>query len=181
MIYANTVMTVATICHVRKQGVWLRPVTELPTFGAPALTFDSTPDKELDSLFYTKTNESHHPIVGLSSQTSDSRSQHHFRSRITLPSNSLIQAQTVSTAPSPPPSHPPVHIEILPATPSPSPPSLPSPTDPVASSITAVSTQSDLSQNTDGHARSSTGHHIVLTGDPPIYSNPGSDYELSPL
>ncbi|KAH9978105.1 hypothetical protein BGW80DRAFT_1558036 [Lactifluus volemus] len=181
MIYANTVMTVATICHVRKQGVWLRSVTELPTFGAPALTFDSTPDKEFDSLFYTKTNESQHPIVGVSSQTVDSRTQHHFRSRITLPSHSLIEAQTLSTTPSPPPSHLPIHIEILPATTSPSPPPLPSPTDPVASSIPTVSTQSDPTQNTDGHARSSTGHHIALTGDPPIYSNPGSDYELSPL
>jgi hypothetical protein len=181
MIYANTVMTVATICHVRKQGVWLCSVTELPTFGAPALTFDSTPDKEFDSLFYTKTNESQHPIVGVSSQTADSRTQHHFRSRITLPSPSLIEAQTLSTTPSPPPSHLPIHIEILPATPSPLPPPLPSPTDPVASSIPTESTQSDLTQNTDGHARSSTGHHIALTGDPPIYSNPGSDYELSPL
>jgi hypothetical protein len=175
MLYANTIMTVATICHVRKQGVWLRSVTELPTFGAPALTFDSTSDKEFDSLYYTKTNESHHPLLGVSSQTADTRAQHHFRSRITLPSHSLIQA------PSPPPSHPPIHIEILPATPSPSPPPLPSPTEPVASSILAVSTESDLAQNTDGHARPSTGHHIVLTGDPPIYSNPGSDFELAPL
>jgi hypothetical protein len=177
MLYANTVMTVATICHVRKQGVWHRSVTELPTFGAPALTFDSTSDTEFDSHHLAKTNESEIPILGVSSRQSvDSRTPHHFRSRAPFPSHPPTVAETLSTTPPPaPPSHPPLQAERLST--APSPPS-PSPSDSVSSLVPSVSTQLDLTQSFDGHPRSSTGHRIVITGEPPTYSGPGSDYRL---
>ncbi|KAI0254230.1 hypothetical protein BJV78DRAFT_62539 [Lactifluus subvellereus] len=154
MLYANTLMTVATICHVRKRGVWLRTVAELPTFSAPALTFDPKSDTESDSPFMTKTNESEIPILGGSSRRSlDTRTPSHFRTRIPFLST---QPGTLSTAPSPPP--------------------LPLPLSHSDTSLVpTAATQSDLApQNTDDHPRSSTGHHIAPIGDPPTYSN----YEL---
>jgi len=157
MLYANTLMTVATICHVRNQGVWFCTVAELPTFGAPALTFGSKPDAVLDSPFMTKVNESESPILGGSRRRSvNTRTPHHLRARIPLLSHPHTPTGSLSTVPSPP----------LPVPPSHSDPCL----------VPAPATQSDLApQNTDDHPRSSTGHHIVPTGEPPTYSN----YELA--
>ena len=101
MLYANTLMTVATICHVRKQGVWLRTVAELPTFGAPALTFGSKSDEE--SPFMIKVDESEVPILGGSGQSMDARTPYHFRTRIPFLLHPPTQTGTLSTAPSPPP------------------------------------------------------------------------------
>jgi hypothetical protein len=173
ILYANTVMTVAIICHIRKQGVWLRPVTELPTFGAPALTFDSASDLEVESPLLLKTNDSEIFIHDVSSQAVDTRTPYHFRSRIpfTLSTNRLLL----------PSSHPPLQTETLSTAPSPSPPLPlpPLPSDSVVSLIPTVSTQSDLTpQNTDGYPRLNTDHCVALMGDPPTYSSPGLDYQL---
>ncbi|KAH9007141.1 hypothetical protein EDB86DRAFT_3097635 [Lactarius hatsudake] len=85
MLYANTLMTVATICHVRKHRVWLCPVKELPRFSAPAITFGPRPDIGFDTPFMAKSNESTVPILGDSTQPEDSRASHQFRSRIAFP------------------------------------------------------------------------------------------------
>jgi hypothetical protein len=168
MLYANTVMTVATICHIRKQGVWFRPVTELPTFGAPALTFDSASDLEFDSPLFLKTNHSETSIHGVSSQSMDTRTPYHFRSRI--PFLSARAAALSTTRLLSPPSHPPFQTETL-SNASPPLPLPPLPADSVDSLIPTVSTQSDLTpQNTDGHPRVSTDHPVDLMGEPPTYS-----------
>jgi hypothetical protein len=160
MLYANTLMTVATICHVRNHRVWLRRVTELPRFSAPALTFGPRPDIEFDSVFIAKSNESRTPVLGDPSQPVDSRSRHQFRSRIAFP-----------------PPHPPARPRMRLSTSS----SLPIPlSDSTVSLVPSVATQSDAAtpQNTTSYPQPDMGHHMLTTGEPPTYSGPGSTYEL---
>ena len=157
MLYANTLMTVATICHVRKRSMWLRPTSELPRFAAPALTFAPKSDTVFDSSYMNKTNESEVPILGVSGQSVDSRNPSHFRSRLAfLP-------------------HPTARTELPPADTSP-----PHPSDSVTSLTPSVSSQPEVtpSQNGTGHTRPSTGYQLVPIGEPPTYSGPGSSYEL---
>ncbi len=152
MLYANTLMTVATICHVRRRSVWLHSITELPTLGAPALTFDSEPDVP----FMTKTNESEVPILGTPRPNASSRPPSHFRSRLTFPQHSTHRTGMLSTVPSPLPTS--ESVESL----------VPS----VSSTQPDVSSQSPVSYH---HPR--TYHRIVPSGEPPTYSDPGADYE----
>jgi len=156
MLYANTLMTVATICHVRKHPVWLRRVTELPRFSAPALTFGPRPDIE-DSVFITKSNESRPLVLGGPSQPVDSRSPHQFRSRIAFPPH--------------PPARPGVRLSNSSSPPIPL-------SDSTVSLVPTVATQSDAAttQNTTSYPRPDMGH--LTTGEPPTYSGPGSTYEL---
>lgn len=157
MLYANTLMTVSTICHVRKHRVWLCRVTELPTFSAPALTFGPRPDVEFDSIFMTKSNESTPPIRGDSTQVVGPSNQ--FRSRITFP-----------------PPHPPARPgNRLSAS---SPPPIPH-SDSTASLVPTATTHPDAAtpQNTTSYPRPDMGH-THTAGEPPIYSGPGSTYEL---
>jgi hypothetical protein len=159
MLYANTLMTVATICHVRKHRVWLRRVTELPTFSAPALTFGPQPDIAFDSPFIAKSNESTPPILGDSTQPVDLHPSHQFRSRIAFPP------------------HPPARPEVpLSASPSPSIP----PSDSTASLVPTVATQPDdaTPQNAASYTPPEMDHRILSSGEPPTYSGPGSTYEL---
>ena len=152
MLYANTLMTVATICHVRKRPVWLRRVTELPTFSAPALTFGPRPDFEFDSVFMVKSNES---TLGDSTQPEESRGSHQYRSRIAFP-------------PPHPSARPGVRLSAS------SSPRIPL-SESTTSLVHAVS-QSDAAtpQNTTSYP----SHRMVTTGEPPTYSAPASTYEL---
>lgn len=153
MLYANTLMTVATICHVRKRRVWLRRVTELPTFSAPALTFGPRPDFEFDSVFMVKSNES---TLGDSTQPEESRGSHQYRSRIAFPP--------------PNPSAPPgIRLSASSSPPIPLSESTTSLVPPIASQPDAATPQ-----NTIGYP----GHRRVTTGEPPTYSAPGTIYEL---
>lgn len=156
MLYANTLMTVATICHVRRRSVWLLPVTELPTLGAPALTFDSGPDMAFDSPFMRKTDEAETPILGVSRPNRNSRAPSHFRSRLTFPQHPTHRRRTLSALSSP-----------LPASES------------VESLTPSLLTQTDVtsSQNRSSPSPSSTWHRIVPMGEPPTYSGPGAGYE----
>jgi hypothetical protein len=153
MLYANTLMTVATICHVRKNGMWLRPTSELPRFAAPALTFAPKSDTVFDSSYINKANESEVPILGLPGQSGDSRNPSHFRSRLAF---------------LPPPT---AQREIPPADSSP-----PLPSDSVTSLAHSVTLQSEVTQNAPGHSRPSTDLPLVPIGEPPTYSGPGSSY-----
>lgn len=154
MLYANTLMTVATICHVRKSRMWLRPTSELPRFAAPALTFAPKSDSVFDSSYMNKANESEVPILGLSGPSVDSGNPSHFRSRLAF---------------LPPPT---ARGEIPPAD-----PSSPLPSDSVTSLAHSVTLQSEVTpQNAPGHSRPSTDHPLVPIGEPPTYSGPGSSY-----
>jgi len=157
MLYANTLMTVATICHVRKRSMWLRPTSELPRFAAPALNFAPKSDTVFDESYVNKTNESEVPILGVSARSVDSHNPSHFRSRL-----AFLPHQTSRTG-------------IPPADPSP-----PHPSDSVTSLAPSVSSQPEVtpSQNGPSHSRPSTGYRLVPIGEPPTYSGPGSDYEL---
>jgi hypothetical protein len=157
MLYANTLMTVATICHVRKRRVWLRRVTELPTFSAPALTFGPRPDFEFDTVFMAKSNESTVPILGDSTQLEESRSSHQFRSRIAFPPPHPSARPGVRLSAS---SSPPIPLS-----------------ESTASLVPTTETQPDAAtpQNTTGYQ----GRRMLTTGEPPTYSGPGSTYELS--
>jgi hypothetical protein len=159
MLYANTLMTVAIICHVRKRSMWLLPVSELPTFAAPALTFGPRRDVECDSSSSRiKTNESEVLILGVSNQPVDFRPPSHFRSRLPFFPHPSGRIGTPSADPSP---------------------SQPRPSVSAASLAPTVSTNSDDSpQSAAGHSRSSTGHSTDPTGEPPTYSGPGSTYKL---
>jgi hypothetical protein len=154
MLYANTLMTVATICHVRRRSVWLLPVTELPTLGAPALTFDS-PDMTFDP-FMRKTDEAEIPILGVSRPNVTTRAPSHFRSRLTFPQHPTHRRRTLSALSSP-----------LPASES------------VESLTPSMLTQTDVTstQNLSSRSQSSTWHRIVPMGEPPTYSGPGAGYE----
>jgi len=158
MLYANTLMTVATICHVRRRPVWFHPVTELPTLGAPALTFDSEPDTALDSPSTIKANESETPILGTSRSHTNSRPPSHFRSRLTFPQHPTHQTGALSVLSSPLPT-----------------------SDSVESLTPSVSsTQADdvtSSQIPVSHSQPRTYPRIVPTGEPPTYSDPGAGYE----
>jgi hypothetical protein len=153
MLYANILMTVATICHVRRRSVWLLPVTELPTFGAPALTFDSGSD--VDSPLLGKTDESETPILSVPRPSSNSRAPTHFRSRLNFPQHPTHRRTMISAVPS-----------ALPTSES------------VESLAPSVSIQDDVtfSQDPVSYSRPSTYHRIVLTGEPPTYSDPGVGY-----
>jgi hypothetical protein len=153
MLYANTLMTVATICHVRKSRMWLRPTSELPRFAAPTLTFAPKSDTVFDSSFINKTNESEIPILGRSGQSVDPRNPSHFRSRLAF---------------FPPPT---ARTGLPPADPSPSHPS-----DSVTSLAPSVSSQLEVTQNVPDLSRPSTGHPSDSIGEPPTYSGPGSNY-----
>lgn len=155
MLYANTLMTVATICHVRRHRVWLLPVTELPTFAAPVLKFGSSPDRAFDSPFATKVQESEVPILVHSSQSVDSHTSHHFRSRLPFLPHPLAPPGVPSNVSSQPP-----------------------PSDSVTSLAPSL-TQADATdlQNATSQPPSSTGYRIVPTGEPPTYSGPGSNHE----
>ena len=158
MLYANTLMTVAIICHVRKRSMWLLPVSELPTFAAPALTFAPKWDVECDSSSSRiKTNESEAPVLGVSNQPVDLRPPSHFRSRVPFFSHPSGRIGTPSAVPS-----------------------QPRPSVSAASLAPTVSTNSDdpSSQSAAGHSRSSTGLSTDPTGEPPTYSGPGSAYKL---
>ncbi|KAI9448353.1 hypothetical protein H4582DRAFT_82309 [Lactarius indigo] len=159
MLYANTLMTVATICHVRKHRVWLCPVKELPRFSAPALTFGPRPDIGFDTSFVAKSNESMVPILGDSTQPVDSRSSHQFRSRIAFPPH--------------PPARPGVPLSTSSSSPLPS-------SDSIASLVPMAATRHDVAtpQNATGYPRPDTGHRRLTRGEPPTYSGPGSTYEL---
>jgi hypothetical protein len=151
MLYANTLITVATICHVRRRPVWFHPVTELPTLGAPALTFDSEPDMALDSPFMRQTNESETAILGTSRSNVNSRAPSHFRSRISFPQHSAHRTGMLSALPS-----------LLPTSES------------VESLVPSVSsTQADItsSQNPVSHSQPRTYPRIVPMGEPPTYSD----------
>ena len=155
MLYANTLMTVATICHVRKHRVWFRRVVELPTFSAPALTFGPRLDDGFDSPFVVKSNESTVPLLGGPMQPIDLRASHQFRSRIALPP----------------------HPSTRPGIPSSASPS-PLPSDSTTSLVPTVATEPDIvtPQNATSYPRPDMGHHPM--GEPPTYSGPGSTYEL---
>lgn len=154
MLYANTLMTVATICHVRRRSVWLLPVTKLPRFSAPALTFGPRPDVEFESPFLTKSNESETPILGTSSQPIESRSPSHFQSSLPF----IIHPPTPPGIPSVVPSQ-----------------SLP--TGSVTSLTPSVSIQSDVvTQNSASHPQPIAHNQITTTGEPPTYTAPGSPY-----
>jgi len=157
MLYANTLMTVATICHVRKNRMWLRPASELPRFAAPALTFAPKSDTVFDSSYINKTNESEVPILGLSGQSVDSRTPSHFRSRLAFLPHPTARTEGIPPADSSPPH----------------------PSDSVTSLAHSVSLQSEgTPQNVPGHSPPSTGHRLVPIGEPPTYSGPGPSYEL---
>lgn len=153
MLYANTLITVATICHVRRRPVWFHPVTELPTLGAPALTFDSGPEMALDSPFMSQTNDSETPMLRTSRSNANPRTPSHFRSRLTFP-------QHRTTLPS-----------LLPTSES------------VESLVPSVSsTQADItSQNPVSHSQPRTYPRIVPMGEPPTYSDPGAGYQSEPV
>jgi hypothetical protein len=157
MLYANTLMTVATICHVRKHRVWLRRVTELPTFSAPALTFGPRPDFEFDPAFMAKSNESTVPILGGSMRPEESHSSRQFRSRIAFP-------------PPHPSARPGIRLSASSSPPIPF-------SESTASLVPTTATQPDAAQNTTG----CQGHRMLTTGEPPTYSGPGSTYELGAL
>ena len=159
MLYANTLITVATICHVRRRPVWFHPVTELPTLGAPALTFDSGPDMALDSQVMRQTNDSETPMLGTSRSNVNPRAPSHFRSRIT----SFPQHPTHRTGTLPP---------LLPTSES------------VESLVPSFSsTQADVtsSQNPVSHSQPRTYPRIVPMGEPPTYSDPGAGYRSEPV
>jgi hypothetical protein len=155
MLYANTLMTVATICHVRGRRMWLHPVAALPTFAAPALTFSSKWDMEHDSPSTTKTSESQVPLLGVSSQPVDSHNPSHFRSRVPFLPNRL--SQTGIPHADPPSSEP---------------------SDSAASLARSVSAQSDVTpSHSVPNPQPSTRHQSVPIGEPPTYSGPGSNDE----
>ena len=156
MLYANTLVTVATICHVRRRPVWFHPVTELPTLGAPALTFDSGHDMAMDSPFMTKTNESETPILGTSRSNVNPRPPSHFRSRLTFPQHSNHQTGMLSSLPSPLPTS--ESVESL------------------APSVSSTQADVTSSQNPVSHSQPRTYPRIVPLGEPPTYSDPGADY-----
>ncbi len=160
MLYANTLMTVATICHVRRRPVWFHSVTELPTLGAPALTFDSGPDTAFDSPFMEQTNESETPILGTSRSNVNPRAPSHFRSRLTYPQHST-QTGALSPLTSPLPTS--ESVESL------------------APSVS--STQADVTsfQNPVSHSQPRTYPRIVPMGEPPTYSDPGAGYHPEPV
>lgn len=149
MLYANTLMTVATICHVRKRSVWLLPVSELPTLGAPALTFESE-DAAFDPPFTRKADESEIPILGASRPNANSRAPSHFRSRLTFPQF---------------PNHRPRPLSAV--------PSALSTSESVESLAPSEFTQNDV----NSHLQPSTYHRLVPAGEPPTYSGPGAGYE----
>jgi hypothetical protein len=157
MLYANTLITVATICHVRRRPVWFHPVTELPTLGAPALTFDSGPEMALDSPFMSQTNESETPMLRTSRSNANPRAPSHFRSRLTFPQH---QTGTLSALPS-----------LLPTSES---------VESLAPSVS--STQADItSQSPVSHSQPRTYPRIVPMGEPPTYSDPGAGYQSEPV
>jgi len=149
-------MTVATICHVRKHRVWLCPVTELPTFSAPALTFGPRPDIGFDTPFMAKSNESTLPILA---QPVDSRASHQFRSRIAFPPHTPARPGIPLSASSSPPL---------------------AQSDSAVSLVPTVATQPDVvaPQNATSFPRPDMGHRTLTTGAPPTYSGPGSTYGL---
>ncbi|KAI0303082.1 hypothetical protein BC826DRAFT_328820 [Russula brevipes] len=152
MLYANTLMTVATICHVRRRSVWFLPVTKLPRFSAPALTFGPRPDMEFESPFLTKSNEAETSTLGASNQPIESRSPSHFQSRLPF----------IIHPPTPP------GISVV--------PSQSLPTGSVISLTPSVSIQSDVvTQNSASHPQP-IAHQITTRGEPPTYTAPGSPY-----
>ena len=155
MLYANTLMTVATICHVRKRSVWLLPVSELPSFGAPALTFDSEPDTAFDPSFIRKADESETPILGASRPNVSPRTPSHFRSRLAFPQFPNHRPSTLSAVPS-----------VL------------STSESVESLVPSESRQNDVDSL---NLRSSMYHRVVPTGEPPTYSGPGAGYEIEAM
>lgn len=158
MLYANILMTVATICHVRRRPVWFHLVTELPTLGAPALTFESGSDTTFDSPFMRQTNESETPILGTS--RSIPRGPSHFRTRLPFPQHSTHRT-TLSTQP-----------PLLPTSES---------VESLAPSFS--STQADVTsfQNPVSHSQPRTYPRIVPMGEPPTYSDPGAGYQPEPV
>lgn len=155
MLYANTLLTVATICHVRRRPVWFHPVTELPTLGAPALTFDSEPEM---SPIMRQTNESETPILGNSRSNVNPRAPSHFRSRLTFPQHSIHQGRLSALSPLP----------------------ISESVESLAPSVS--STQADVtSQNPMSHSQLRTYPRIVPMGEPPTYSDPGAGYQSEPV
>jgi hypothetical protein len=150
MLYANTLMTVATICHVRKRFVWLLPVSELPTLGAPALTFESE-DAAFDPPFTRrKADESEIPILGASRPNANSRAPSHFRSRLTFPQF---------------PNHRPRPLSAVPSALS------------TSESVESLAPSELTQDNVNSHLQQSTYHRLVPAGEPPTYSGPGAGYE----
>jgi hypothetical protein len=157
MLYANTLITVATICHVRRRPVWYHPVTELPTLGAPALTFDSGPDMALDSPIMRQTNESETPMLGTSRSNVNPRAPSHFRSRLPFPQHSIHRTGTLSALPTS------ESVESL------------------APSVSSTQADVTSSQNPVSHSQPRTYPRIVPMGEPPTYSDPGADYQSEPV
>jgi hypothetical protein len=154
MLYANTLMTVATICHVRGRRMWSHPASALPSFAAPALTFAPKWDMEYNSPYTTKTNESQVPLLGVPSQPVNPRTPSHFRSRLSFPPNRLSRTG------------------IPPADSSPLRQS-----NSIHSLARSTSTQSDVTafQSIPSPPRPSNCHQLVPEGEPPTYSGPGSN------
>jgi hypothetical protein len=163
MLYANTLITVATICHVRRRPVWFHPVTELPTLGAPALTFDSGLDMASDSPHMRQTNDSETPMLGTArSNVNPPRAPSHFRSRVTsFPQHSTHRTGTLSALPSPLPTS--ESVESL------------------APSISSTQADVTSSQNPVSHSQPRTYPRIVPLEEPPTYSDPGAGYQSESL
>jgi len=161
MLYANTLITVATICHVRKRPVWFHPVTELPTLGAPALTFDSGPDMALDSPFMRQTNESETRMLGTSRPNVNPRPPSHFRSRLTFSQHSIHRTGTLPALPS-----------LLPTSES---------VESLTPSISSTQADGTSSENPVSYSEPRTYPRIVPMGEPPTYSDPGADYQIEPV
>jgi hypothetical protein len=137
--------------------VWFHLVTELPTLGAPALTFDSGSDLAFDMR---QTNESETPILGTSRSNVNPRAPSHFRSRLPFPQHSSHRTGTLSGLP-----------PLLPTSES------------VESLVPSFSsTQADVtSQNPVSHSQPRTYPRIVPMGEPPTYSDPGAGYQSEPV
>ena len=163
MLYANTLMTVATICHVRRRPVWFHSVTELPTLGAPALTFDSGSDTAFDTPYMVQTNESETPILSASRSNVNppTRAPSHFRSRLTYPQDSTHPTGALSALQSPLPTS--ESVESL------------------APSFSSTQADVTSSQNPVSHSQSRTYPRIVPMGEPPTYSDPGAGYQSEPV
>ena len=139
--------------------MWLLPVSELPTLGAPALTFESGPDTVFDSQLIRKADESEVPMLGASRPNDSPRAPSHFRSRLTFPLFPNHRPSTLSAVPS-----------AL------------STSESVESLAPSVSTQNDVnSLNLVNHLQPSIYHRVVPTGEPPTYSGPGTGYETEAM
>ncbi|KAI0269305.1 hypothetical protein BC834DRAFT_622590 [Gloeopeniophorella convolvens] len=158
MLYSNTILTVATICHVRKRPVWLQSVYELPTFAAPALRFSAGQNMSFDSPFATKMHEAVAPTVTVSSPSIDSRNAHPAQGTLSFPAHPPPRPAVPSIPASP--SLVPLVSPLADAQPLPDPVTPPSPSAP---------TRPD---SPDDNTRPDSSPRIQPTGQPPTYRGP---------